>query len=65
MDADIDSIARTTPRTEAAEEQTRSAGSPLALAALPTAGPPGKRSASTSHALMRGLRLRGNEAQVT
>ena len=51
-------------RTEAEEDQ-RSAGSPLALVAAPTAAAPDKPSGSARHALMRGLRLRGNETQLT
>jgi hypothetical protein len=47
------------------EEDQRSAGSPLALIAAATDEAPGKTSASAKHALMRGLRLSGNEAQVT
>jgi hypothetical protein len=49
----------------ATEEDQRSAGSPLALLAAPTAGTPDKPSASAKHALTRGMRLHGNEAQVT
>lgn len=47
------------------DEDQRDAGSPLALAAAPTDEAPDKTSASRAHALVRGLRMRGNEAQVT
>jgi len=47
------------------EEKPRTAGSPLALRAVPTSGWSSRPSGSAKHALLRGLRLRGNEAQLT
>src|SRR4051794_36705084 len=46
-------------------EEQRAAGSPLSFSAAPTHESPQKTSASAAHALIRGLRLHGNEAQVT
>ena len=46
------------------DEEARTAGSPRRPVASPTLTA-GRRSSSQKHALTRGLRLRGNEAQVT